>query len=150
MKAVSPIVEHLLLSASALVFFVFVVYMFTSIQEQLLDDDIKNRLTNLSDQVALKIAQAYQTGRSLEEIRPDEPVVRLYLDLPSTVSGYSYLVRYDGSEVIASSHGQIASAPLLGLERDLAIEGKLVGSKTRKPSVTYYKSQNRLILENVG
>ena len=150
MRAVSPVIEHLLLSAAALVFFVFVVYMFTSVQDQLLKDDVNNRLINLSNQVALKIAQAYETGRLLDEISPDEPVVRLYLDLPSTVSGYSYVVRFDEDNILAATHGQIAQAPLLGLERDFSIEGKLVGSDTRKPAVTYYKSQNRLVLENVG
>ena len=150
MKAVSPIIEHLILSAAALVFFVFVIFMFTSIQDQLLADDLNNRLTNLAGQVALRITQAYETGGLIDEIDPSVPVVRLYMDVPSTISGYSYVVRYSDDSIIASSHGQTQEAGLLGMSRDFAIEGKIIGSNQRRPAITYYKSQNRMVLENVG
>jgi hypothetical protein len=150
MRAVSPIIEHIILSAAALVFFVLVVLTFTNIQTELLEDDVNNRLTNLANQVALGIVQAYETGRLLEETNPQEPIVRLYLDLPTTVSGYSYVVRPSDGKIVAASKGQLVEVDLLGLERDFDIEGKVVGSSTRKTAVSYYKSQKLFVLENIG
>jgi hypothetical protein len=150
MRAISPIIEHVILSAGALVFFVLVVLTFSSIQTELLKDDVNNRLTNLANQVSLKIIQAYETGRLLDEADPSKPVARLYLDLPATVSGYNYVVRPVDGKILASSKAQSVEVGLLGLDRDINIQGKLVGSLTRKPAVSYYKSQNLVILENLG
>ena len=150
MRSVSPIVEHIILSAGALVFFVMVVITFNSIQAEMLKDDMNNRLTNLANQVALRVVKAYEAGRILEELSPDEPVARLYLDLPTSIAGYPYVIRASDGKITAASKIQSVEVELLGLERDFSLEGKIVGSITRKPAVSYYKSRNLVILENIG
>lgn len=130
-------------------FFVLVVLGFNAIQDRLLEDDLYNRLDNMANQVALAVSQAYESGRTLNEIDEDTPVVRVFLDLPPTIAGYQYVVKYEEGKIIASTRGKESEADLLGIQREVTINGKITGSSVRKPSISYYKSEKRIVLENV-
>ena len=148
MRAISPIIEHVILSAGSLAFFILVVMSFNTIQEELINDDMQNRLTNLATQTALAISQAYNTGSSLSEISADEPVTTIRMDIPQSLAGHQYVISLTNGLITASSKGIAVQVGLLGLDKQVNITGKIVGSAIRKPAVSYYKSQNLIVLEN--
>lgn len=148
MRAISPIIEHVLLSAGALMFFILVVVSFNSVQTVMIKDDITNRLENMSNQVALAISQAILAGEKVEEMDPEQPVVQIRLDLPQSLAGYQYVVKYEDGNILARAKGEEASSDLLDIEKNLTIEGKITGSAVRKPTISYYRTKKLIILEN--
>lgn len=144
------IVEFVILSAASLALLVAVAFIFSFVSATMMDAQLKNGAAILAEEVATAITMVYETvGEGKSFNGTEQPVLRITLDLPTTLGGREYTVFYSNNTVIALVAGFRADSPVPLAEGSSITTTGTVFSSTQKAAVSYYSDQNLIKLEMV-
>ncbi len=145
MKGQTVILEHVFLTGGTFIIFLMVVVSFAAINQYFIIRRTNDVLQVIAERTAVAVVTAYEEGREINST--EEPVVKLYLDLPQDIAGRPYEVQYDDSSrsLLAWSGQSMARSTLLGIPDRTELEGKITGS-SGSAYVSYYRSDNRVVL----
>jgi len=143
------IIEHILLSAAALIVLASVSLMFYNVNTRITDMQAEYGLLSVGEQIALGIVSVYEKANS--SIVPTN--VTIMLDLPATIVGRSYEAVYASA---SSSAGTVDVIRVVGANKRVDVEfrkpvgvgihGVITSSTSRKAMIKYIGNTNNITL----
>lgn len=122
--AVSTTFSYVLMFAVATMIFTGVMWSFSVSEEQAREEAMRQELTAIGEQVAQEVVDASLSG-------VENGSVESRLDLPRTVAGETYEIRFDesiGQVIVESSSGVEARVTLNAMESSVSFDGPIYSS----------------------
>ena len=140
------VVEHVLLSAAALVILASVSVMFNNMSTTITQMQAEHGLLSIGEQVALGIIKVYEQVNS----SPVQTNVTLILDLPESIVGQSYEAFYeldgDTDKISVVGSNKKVSVEFRKPTGLIGINGTITSSTSRKAMIKYEGTGKTIIL----